>query len=625
MKTKLTRRQKRSLVRILVSAALLAASVLTGKLAGGNVGRAIEGALAAAAYLPVGADVLIRAAKGVFHGELLDENFLMSAATAGAFALGEFTEGAAVMLFYQVGELFQNAAAARSRGSIEALAAMRADSALVERDGETVTVDPEDVAAGEILIVEPGGRIAVDGELIEGETTLDTSALTGEGLPREARPGDVLLSGCVNLTGLIRMRASKPAGESTADRILELVENAAAKKSKSEAFITRFAHWYTPAVVFAALLTAVVPPFFTGFETFGGWIFRGLTFLVISCPCALVISVPLAFFGGVGAASRRGILVKGGAYFEKLAALDTMVFDKTGTLTEGVFRVRALHPANGVSERALLGTAALCERSSTHPIARSIVSAAENSGDLPSVKVRGLNETAGEGVVCVLSDGSEAACGGRRLMERLCVPADGAGTVFAARKDAGGWRYLGSIEVSDAPKPSAAEAVASLRALGVRRCVMLTGDGEASARAVSSEVRLDGYSSSLLPAGKLSELERLLAEVPRGTLAFAGDGINDAPVLARADVGIAMGAAGSDAALEASDVVLMDDDPRKIALAASLSRRVLRIARENIVFTLFVKLAVLILSFFGVTNMWLAVFADVGVCVLCILNSIRIR
>ncbi|MBQ8509531.1 MAG: heavy metal translocating P-type ATPase [Clostridia bacterium] len=630
----MTRKQKRSLYKIIAAAVLYIAGLLAEHLAGGTIGFVTSLIFFAAAYILVGLEVLIDAVKGILRGEWLDENFLMAIATVGAVLIGQYDEGVAVMLFYQVGELFQSCAVSRSRESITALMDLRADYADVERDGQVVRLDPEDVEVGEIIVVRPGEKLPLDGVIIEGATSVNTAALTGESLPRVLREGDEVLSGCVNGEGLIRVRVTKPFGESTAAKILELVENSSARKSRSEAFITKFARVYTPLVVLAAALIAVIPPFFTGFDTFPKWIFQGLTFLVISCPCALVISVPLAFFGGIGAASRQGILVKGGNYLEALAGLETVVFDKTGTLTKGSFRVEQVRPSETCDADTLLRLAAKCEAASSHPIARSILDEhrARFGGEPDVSDVSHVTEMAGGGVTCMIG-GETVAVGGRRLMKSLGIdcetPASAGTVVHAASTDgqsADGTptrsRWLGCMVIADEVKPTSADAISRLRKLGVKRTVMLTGDAKPVAAAVAESVGVDEYEAELLPAGKVDAVERLL-ENKKGTLAFVGDGLNDAPVLSRADVGIAMGGIGSDAAIEAADVVLMDDDPSKIASAVSIARRTILISKQNIIFALTIKALILLMGLFGHANMWLAVFADVGVSVIAILNAMR--
>ena len=625
----MTKKQKRSLYKIIAAAVLFVAGMLLEHKFGLRIASMI---VFLAAYVLVGLEILVKAVRGIAGGELLDENFLMSIATLGAFALGDFSEGVAVMLFYQVGELFQSCAVASSRKSITGLMELRADYADVERGGEVLRVDPDEVEIGEVIVIKPGERIPLDCRIIEGSTSVDTSALTGESLPRTAGTGDELLSGCVNREGLIRAEVTKPFGESTVAKILDMVENSSAKKSKSENFITRFARVYTPAVVAAALVIAIVPPIIFGFDSFPKWIFQGLSFLVISCPCALVISVPLAFFGGIGGASKRGILVKGGNYLETLAELETVVFDKTGTLTKGNFKVTELRP-EGIGEDELLALAASAESASSHPIARSIVEAYTARTGCRPAEAKNIVEVAGNGITCLLN-GETVAVGNRRLMKTLGLEIEApqtVGTVVYVASTSGQTaegvtksRYLGCIVIADEIKPTSAEAIGALRECGVKRLIMLTGDSKSIADAVSKRLGLDGYYAELLPDGKVEKLEELLGEKSeRTSLAFVGDGLNDAPVLSRADVGIAMGGIGSDAAIEAADVVLMDDDPAKLAEAVRLARKTVRISRQNVVFALGIKSAILLLGLFGRMNMWLAVFADVGVAILAILNSMR--
>ena len=572
-----------------------------------------------AAYLIIGYDVLRKAVLGIVHGEIFDENFLMAVATVGAILLGSYGESVEVMLFYQIGELFQSVAVGKSRRSITELMDIRPDYANIEVAGQLKQVDPEEVAVEQIIVIRPGERVPLDGVVVEGASALNTSALTGESLPREVSAGDEVVSGCVNTSGLLRVRVTKPFGESTVSKILDLVENSSLKKAKAENFITKFARYYTPAVCIGAALLAVIPPLLLG----GGWavwVRRALTFLVISCPCALVISIPLSFFGGIGGASRSGILVKGGNYLEALSAARTVVFDKTGTLTQGVFAVAETCPAEGIRAEALLETAALAECYSSHPISLSLRQSAGIDGD--GGRVSGVEEIAGHGVTAVV-DGRRVAVGNARLMTAQgvdFVPNDHPGTVVYAAIDG---TFAGSILISDQLKATAAGAVRSLRSQGLRT-VMLTGDNAKTAQAVGEALGLDEIHSDLLPAGKVEQLERLLAsKPPRSTLAFVGDGINDAPVLSRADIGIAMGGLGSDAAIEAADVVLMDDKPSKLAEAVDIARRTLGIVRQNIIFALGVKALVLILSAMGKATMWAAVFADVGVSVIAILNAMR--
>ena len=611
----MTTEQKTNLIRVIVSIALVAAIWLSP--AEGWLG----GALYLLPYLLVGYDVLWEAVEGVFHGEVFDENFLMAVATVGAIALGDWREGCAVMVFYQVGELFQSCAVDKSRRSISDLMDIRPDHANIEKDGALAQVDPGDVEIGTIIVVQPGERIPIDGVVTEGESAVNTGALTGESLPRQVRSGDEVLSGCVNESGLLHIRTTKKFGDSTVARILDLVENSGKKKSEAENFITRFARVYTPAVCCCALALALLPPLFMwDASVIGEWITRALTFLVISCPCALVISIPLSFFGGIGGASARGILVKGGNYLEALARMDCVVFDKTGTLTKGVFQVIRTQP-EGMDEQTLLSWAARAECYSGHPISQSLKAAW--GGEVQNGQVTDAEELGGYGLTARV-DGHAVAVGNKRLMEKLGLnPAEPqqAGTVVFVAVDG---VYAGWILLGDVVKDRAREAIRGLKAEGISKTVMLTGDTDAAARHVASQLGVDEVHSQLLPADKVQQVERLLQERKDGRLlAFVGDGINDAPVLARADIGIAMGALGSDAAIEAADVVLMDDDPAKIALAMRISRRTLRIVRENIVFALAVKAACLVLGAVGVANMWLAISADVGVMVLAVLNAAR--
>ncbi len=572
-------------------------------------------------YLIVGWDTLREAAEALTHGEALDENFLMSVATLGALAIGflpdaasQFPEAVFVMLFFQVGELFEGIAEGRSRRSVAHLLDIRPDTAHVERDGVLQTVPPQEVAVGETLLVRPGEKVPTDGVVLSGNSSLDTAALTGESLPRDVAPGDEILSGCINGSGVLRIRTTKPFGESTASLILELVEHAAENKSRSERFITRFARVYTPVVVALAVLLALIPPLFTG--AWATWIYRALMFLVVSCPCALVISVPLTFFGGIGGASRRGILVKGAAHLDTLSRVQTVVFDKTGTLTEGVFEVTAVHPEE-LDERELLHLAAHVERHSTHPVAAALRRAYPEEQD--DCRIEAIREYAGLGLTATVN-GRSVAVGNSRLMEQVGAawrPCHHEGTIIHVAVEGS---YAGHIVISDRIKEDAAAAVSGLRRAGIRKTVMLTGDQETIAAAVAQTLGLDEFHADLLPADKVACVERLL---PEGPLAFVGDGINDAPVLARADLGIAMGALGSDAAIEAADVVLMDDKPSKVALAVRIARRTLRIARENLWLAIVIKLAVLVLAAFGLATLWMAVFADVGVTVLAVLNAMR--
>ena len=613
----MTRKQKKMLVRIAVSAVLLIAAVLV----------PYQGlwrfALFLPAYFVIGWDVLWRAVRNIAHGQVFDENFLMALATVGAFCTGffghgEYPEAVFVMLFYQVGELFQSYAVGKSRKSIASLMDIRPDYANVERDGKLLQVDPEEVAVGDTITVKAGEKIPLDGLVLEGSSLVNTSALTGESVPRQVRPGDSVISGCVNQNGLLRVQVTKAFGESTVQKILDLVENASSKKAKAENFITKFARYYTPVVVFCALALAVVPPLFVGDWT--GWVQKALIFLVVSCPCALVISVPLSFFGGIGGASRQGILVKGGNYLEVLADTELVVFDKTGTLTKGVFQVTAIHP-EGVSQQELLELAALAESYSDHPISRSLKEAWGKA--LDTARVGQVEELSGRGVRAQV-DGKEVWAGNGKLMEEIGLAYRPSGQVGTVVHVAAEGRYLGYILIADEVKPDAKEAIAALKAQGVKKTVLLTGDAKDVGEAVAQELGLDEAYTQLLPGDKVERVEALLQETsPKGKLAFVGDGINDAPVLSRADIGIAMGALGSDAAIEAADLVLMDDKPSKIAKAMEISKRTLRIVRQNIVFALAVKLLVLMLTPFGLANLWEAVFADVGVMVLAILNASR--
>ncbi len=616
----MSKRQLRTLVRILVGAAFFVLAVLLPVQEYVPAAYAFYAKLALflVPYLIIGYDVLLKAARNIGHGQVFDENFLMCIATIGAFCIDQYPEAVAVMLFYQVGELFQAYAVGRSRRSIAALMDIRPDIANLERGGEVVQVDPETVQVGDVIVVKPGERVPLDGTVLAGASALDTSALTGESLPREVAAGSEVVSGCINLSGLLRIRVAKEFGQSTVSKILELVENASEKKARSENFITKFARYYTPAVVVAAVLLAVVPPLFTG--AWSEWVRRALIFLVISCPCALVISVPLSFFGGIGGASRCGILVKGAAYLESLARTKTVVFDKTGTLTKGTFRVTALHPGS-ISEQQLLEYAALAESYSKHPISQSLLAAYGRQPD--PARVSEVEEIAGHGVAATV-DGRRIYAGNGKLMARVGASYRDChlpGTIVHVAVDG---VYEGHIVISDEMKEDAKEAVAGLKAAGVTKTLMLTGDRRAVGEHVAAELGLDGVYAELLPADKVEKVEQLLQEEPAGSvLAFVGDGINDAPVLSRADVGIAMGGLGSDAAIEAADVVLMDDKPSKIALAVRIARRTLRIARQNVVFALAVKGIMLLMGAFGVANLWEAVFADVGVSVIAILNAMR--
>ena len=610
----MSRKQKKMLARILASAALFVLCMLL-PLAGWPRLLAFL-----APYFVIGWDVLWRAVRNIARGQVFDENFLMALATVGALATGEYPEAVFVMLFYQVGEWFQSYAVDQSRKSITALMDIRPDYANVEGpDGQLQQVDPEEVAVGDTIVIKAGERIPLDGVVLEGSSTVDTAALTGESLPRRAESGDDVISGCVNLSGLLKVRVTKAFAESTVSKILDLVENSASKKAKAENFITKFARYYTPAVVLAAAALAVLPPLLTSMAWVDS-IQRALNFLVVSCPCALVISVPLSFFGGIGGASRDGILVKGGNYLEVLARTEIVVFDKTGTLTRGVFNVTAIHPDH-CDQGQLLELAALAESYSDHPISRSLKEA--YGKELDAARVSDVEELAGRGVRASV-DGHTICAGNDKLMEDIGVswhPCHRVGTTVHVASDG---VYLGHIVISDEVKPDAQEAIAALKAAGVRKTVMLTGDAQAVGEDVARRLGLDEVHAQLLPAGKVERVEELLKEVsPKGALAFVGDGINDAPVLSRADIGIAMGGLGSDAAIEAADIVLMDDKPSKLAHAIRIARRTLSIVKQNIVFALAVKLLVLVLSALGLANMWAAVFADVGVSVLAILNAMR--
>ena len=608
----MTKKQKKVLIRIIAAAVLLIAAALI------PVKGLWRLPLFLIPYFIIGWDVLWKAVRNIAHGQVFDENFLMCVATVGALVLGEYAEAVGVMLFYQVGELFQSYAVGKSRQSISQLMDIRPDSANVERDGQIVQVDPEEVAIGDVIVVRPGEKVPLDGVVLEGTSSLDTAALTGESVPRDAAPGDELLSGCVNLTGLLKVRVTKEFGESTVAKILDLVENASSKKAKAENFITKFARYYTPSVVIGAALLAVIPSLITG--AWAVWVHRALIFLVISCPCALVISIPLSFFGGIGGASARGILVKGGNYLELLAKTETVVFDKTGTLTRGVFELSALYPADGVANEALLETAALAECHSSHPIAQSLRRAWGQ--DIDPGRVADVREIPGHGISCLV-DGVRVLAGNEKLMVRENIPfthCDDVGTlVYVARDGA----YLGCAVIADQVKDTAPAAISDLKRRGIRT-VMLTGDSQAVGEAVAAKLGLDEVHAQLLPGDKVDRLEELLSrKSANGVLAYVGDGVNDAPVLSRADVGIAMGGMGSDAAIEAADVVLMDDDPAKLTEAMDIARKCLRIVRENIVFALAVKALFLVLGAFGVASMWEAVFADVGVAVIAILNASR--
>ena len=616
----MTKKQKKTRKRILTALVLFLALELAEHLAPDVLPGLAWPVLYLIPYGIIGWDVLWRAIRNIKNGQVFDENFLMSVATVGAFGCGEYPEAVAVMLFYQVGELFQSVAVDRSRKSISALMDIRPDYANMERNGELVQVDPEEVSVGDVIVVKAGERVPLDGTVLEGTSSLDTAALTGESLPRDVQAGDEVVSGCVNLTGVLHVKVNKPFGESTVAKILDLVENSSSKKAKAENFITKFARYYTPAVVFAALALAALPPLL-GMGPWLMWVQRALNFLVVSCPCALVISIPLSFFGGIGGASKQGILVKGGNYLEVLAQAGIVVFDKTGTLTKGSFEVTAVHPQQ-VSEGELLELAALAERFSDHPISRSIQAACQFAPD-PN-RVIDAKEIAGHGVQAVV-DGKTVLAGNQKLMDQFHIPFEDAchhvGTIIHVAVDG---VYMGHIVISDQVKEGAKETLRDLKAAGMRKTVMLTGDSQAVGQAVARQLGLDEVHAELLPGDKVDQVERLLqSKRPKEQLVFVGDGINDAPVLSRADIGVAMGAMGSDAAIEAADIVLMDDDLKKLPVAVRIARKTLRIVRENIVFALAVKFLVLILSALGKANMWWAVFADVGVSVIAILNSMR--
>ena len=629
----MTRKQKVMLWRILIATVLLLGLQTLGAEAFdqlGAAGRWVRLAVYLIDYLIIGYDILKKAFKGICNRQVFDENFLMAVATLGALALavyenGEYLEVIAVMLFYQVGEWFQSYAVGRSRRNISDLMDIRPDYANVERDGKLEKVDPDEVEVGSVIIVQPGEKVPIDGVIVEGTSTLNTAALTGESLPRDAKTGDEVISGCINMTGVLKIRTSKEFGESTVSKILDLVENASSRKSKSEDFISRFARIYTPAVCYAALALAILPPLVQmvgmglapAWET---WIYRALTFLVASCPCALVISIPLSFFAGIGGASRAGVLVKGSNYLETLSQVKTLVFDKTGTLTQGVFEVNGIHHSD-LSDEKLVEYAALAESASSHPISKSLQRA--YGKEIDRSRVTEIQEISGNGVIAKV-DGVEVAAGNNKLMDRLGIAYISCHSVGTIIHMAINGKYAGHIVIADIVKPNSKEAIRQLKAAGVRKTVMLTGDAKKVADQVASSLGLDEVYSELLPADKVEKVEALLQAKPeREKLAFVGDGINDAPVLRRADIGIAMGAMGSDAAIEAADVVLMDDDPLQISKAIKISRKCLGIVYQNIVFSIAVKLACLILVAFGVANMWLAVFADVGVMILAILNAIR--
>ena len=619
----MSKKQKKVLVRIIAALVLLAGVILLDKSALLPQWAVII--LYLVPYFVIGYDILWKALKGIKNRQVFDENFLMAVATVGALCLQDFKEGVAVMLFYQIGELFQSVAVGKSRKNIAALMDIRPDYANVMVDGKLQQVDPDDVEVGTKIVVDPGEKVPIDGVIVEGNTTLNTGALTGESVPRDAKKGDDVISGCINMSGRITVRTTKAFGESTVSKILDLVENSAMKKSKSENFITKFARYYTPAVCYSALALAVLPPLIrllAGHPAmWAAWITRALTFLVISCPCALVISIPLSFFGGIGCASKNGILVKGSNYLEALADTKYIVCDKTGTLTKGVFQVTGVYPAPGVDKEVLLGLAAYAESGSHHPISQSLKDA--YGQPLKGERVSAIQEIAGHGVQALV-DGHPVAVGNAKLMAKIGAALPGARTDGTTVYVAADGKYIGCIVISDVVKPNAKAAMAALKENGVKMTVMLTGDAKAAADRVAAEIGMDRVESELLPGDKVAQVEKLLAEKgPKENLAFVGDGINDAPVLSRADVGIAMGALGSDAAIEAADVVLMDDDPSKIALAMKISRHTLQIVRQNIVFALAVKAVCLVLGALGIAGMWLAIFADVGVMVLAVLNATR--
>ena len=628
----MNKKQKRALTQILVSAAGLIVLQLLGAAffdrVFGAAGRWVRLALYLADYYVIGGDILKKAWKGIRNKQVFDECFLMAVATIGALALaiyenGDYLEAIAVMLFYQIGELFQSYAVGKSRRNISELMDIRPDYANVERDGVLEKVDPDEVEIGTIIVVQPGEKVPIDGIVEEGASSLNTSALTGESVPREVKAGDEIISGCINLSGVLKIRTTHEFGESTVSKILDLVENASSRKSKSEDFISKFARYYTPAVCYGALALAILPPIISLIAgvnpAWGQWIYRALTFLVISCPCALVISIPLSFFAGIGGASREGVLVKGSNYLETLSEVTTVVFDKTGTLTRGVFEVTGVHHST-LEEEKLLEYTALAESASSHPISKSLQTA--YGKPLDRSRVSDIQEISGEGVTAQV-DGHSIAAGNRKLMKRLGIEymdCHKTGTIVHVALDGA---YAGHIVISDLLKPTAKPAMEALRAAGITQTIMLTGDIDAVAQATAKDLGIDTVYSELLPGDKVSKVEELLGKQHKGKLAFVGDGINDAPVLSRADIGIAMGAMGSDAAIEAADVVLMDDDPLKISKAVKISRKCLRIVHENIVFAIGVKLLCLLLGALGIANMWAAIFADVGVMILAVLNAIR--
>ena len=601
--------------RIIIGAALLATAVLL------NLNNEwLQIALFIISYIIVGGDVVKRAVKNIFKGQVFDENFLMSIATIGAFFIGEYPEGVAVMLFYQVGELFQSYAVGKSRKSIASLMDIRPDYANVKKGDELVKVDPDEVQIGDIIVIKAGEKIPLDGKVIEGSSMIDTSALTGESVPREVEVGSDILSGCININGVITAEVTKEFGESTVSKILDLVENASSKKSNSEQFITKFARYYTPVVVIIAVFLAIIPPLVIDGATFSDWIYRALAFLVVSCPCALVISIPLSFFGGIGGASKKGILVKGSNYLEALAETEIVVFDKTGTLTKGVFNVQEIHP-EGVSKEELLELTAYVESYSNHPISLSLKRA--YGKEIDNGRISDVEEISGHGVIATV-DGKKVMAGNIKLMKMMDIPYFKGELIGTAVHVAVNNKYIGYIVIADEVKPDSAQAIKELKAANIKQIVMLTGDNESVGSKVAKELGVDKVYAELLPADKVEKLEELFSQKStKGKLAFVGDGINDAPVLARADIGIAMGGLGSDAAIEAADIVIMTDEPSKIATAMKISKKTLKIANQNIVFAIGIKIIVLILSAFGIATMWAAIFADVGVTIIAVLNAFR--
>ena len=601
--------------RIIIGAALLATAVLL------NLNNEwLQIALFIISYIIVGGDVVKRAVKNIFKGQVFDENFLMSIATIGAFFIGEYPEGVAVMLFYQVGELFQSYAVGKSRKSIASLMDIRPDYANVKKGDELVRTDPDEVQIGDIIVIKAGEKIPLDGKVIEGSSMIDTSALTGESIPREVEVGSDILSGCININGVITAEVTKEFGESTVSKILDLVENASSKKSNSEQFITKFARYYTPVVVIIAVFLAIIPPLVIDGATFSDWIYRALAFLVVSCPCALVISIPLSFFGGIGGASKKGILVKGSNYLEALAQTEIVVFDKTGTLTKGVFNVQEIHP-EGVSKEELLELTAYVESYSNHPISLSLKRA--YGKEIDNGRISDVEEISGHGVIATV-DGKKVMAGNIKLMKMMDIPYFKGELIGTAVHVAVNNKYIGYIVIADEVKPDSAQAIKELKAANIKQIVMLTGDNKSVGSKVAKELGVDKVYAELLPADKVEKLEELFSQKStKGKLAFVGDGINDAPVLARADIGIAMGGLGSDAAIEAADIVIMTDEPSKIATAMKISKKTLKIANQNIVFAIGIKIIVLILSAFGITTMWAAIFADVGVTIIAVLNAFR--